>query len=51
MEFERKPSAMDAFRRCSEGCFFLTASLRPVIVEQIEECDDDDGLQTYTREL
>merc|ERR550519_2418524 len=45
VEFERKPSAMDAFRRCSEGCFFLTASLRPVIVEQVEECDDDDGLQ------
>jgi len=45
VEFERKPSAMDAFRRCSEGCFFLTASLRPVIVEQLDECDDEDGLQ------
>jgi len=45
VEYERKPSAMDAFRRCSEGCFFLTASLRPVIVEQIDECEDEDGLQ------
>jgi len=44
VEFERKPSAMDALRRCSEGAFFLTASLRPVIVELVEECDDDDGL-------
>merc|ERR1712173_145536 len=34
----------DALRRCSEGAFFLTASLRPVIVELIEECDDEDGL-------
>merc|ERR1719319_456829 len=45
VEFERKPSAVDAFRRCSEGCLFLTASLRPVIVEQLNECDDEDGLQ------
>merc|ERR1719347_170654 len=36
---------MDALRRCSEGAFFLTASLRPVIVELIEETDDEDGLQ------
>jgi len=45
VEYERKQSAMEAFRRCCEGCFFLTASLRPVIVEQADECDDDDGLQ------
>merc|ERR550519_1649020 len=44
VEFERKPSAMDAFRRCSEGCFFLTASLRPVIVELLDDTADDDGL-------
>merc|ERR1719186_1717043 len=44
VEYERKPSAMDALRRCTEGAFFLTASLRPVIVELIEECDDEDGL-------
>merc|ERR1719481_2136887 len=45
VEFERKPSAMDALRRCSEGAFFLTSSLRPVIVELVEETDDEDGLQ------
>ena len=45
VEYERKPSAMDALRRCSEGVFFLTASLRPVIAELIEETEDDDGLQ------
>lgn len=44
IEYERKPSAMDAMKRCQEGVFFLTASLRPVIVEQIEETEDDDGL-------
>jgi len=45
VEYERKPSAMDALRRCSEGAFFLTSSLRPVIVELVEETDDEDGLQ------
>lgn len=44
VEYERKPSALDALRRCSEGAFFLTASLRPVIVELMEEADDEDGL-------
>lgn len=44
VEFEKKPSAMDAIRRCQEGVFFLTASLRPVIVEPLEETEDDDGL-------
>ena len=45
VEFERKPSAMDALKRCSDGVFFLTSSLRPCIVELIEESEDDDGLQ------
>ncbi|XP_040576603.1 protein no-on-transient A [Lepeophtheirus salmonis] len=45
VEFERKPSALEAVKRCSEGCFFLTSSLRPVIVELIEETEDEDGLQ------
>merc|ERR1719391_672776 len=45
VEFERKPSALEAVKRCTEGCFFLTASLRPVIVEPVEENDDDDGMQ------
>merc|ERR1719471_2139111 len=44
IEYERKPSAMDALRRCTESVFFLTASLRPVIAELIEETDDEDGL-------
>ena len=44
IEYERKPSALDALKRCQEGVFFLTASLRPVIVELLEEADDDDGL-------
>merc|ERR1719266_2838184 len=48
VEYERKPSAMDALRRCSEGAFFLTASLRPVIVELVEEADDEDGLMDKT---
>jgi len=45
VEFERKPSALEAMHRCNEGCFFLTSSLRPVVVELIEECDDDEGLK------
>merc|ERR1719430_2656629 len=45
VEFERKPSAMDALKRCSDGVFFITSSLRPCIVELIEESEDDDGLQ------
>ena len=45
VEFERKPSAMEAVKRCGEGCFFLTASLRPVITELIDENEDDDGMQ------
>ena len=36
---------MDALKRCSDGVFFLTSSLRPAIVELIEESEDDDGLQ------
>ena len=45
VEFERKPSALEAVKRCTEGCFFLTASLRPVIAEMVEENEDDDGMQ------
>ncbi|XP_067013270.2 hrp65 protein isoform X2 [Anabrus simplex] len=43
VEFARKPGAQMALRRCSEGCFFLTASLRPVVVEPFEQLDDIDG--------
>merc|ERR1719481_909562 len=45
VEYEKKPSAMDAFKRCTEGAFFLTNSLRPVIVEMFDDTEDDDGLQ------
>ncbi|CAH1955622.1 unnamed protein product [Acanthoscelides obtectus] len=43
IDFARKGSATHAIRRCSEGCFFLTGSLRPVIVETYEVVDDVDG--------
>lgn len=48
VEFVRKPSALEAVKRCTEGCFFLTASIRPVIAELDETTDDDDGLQEKT---
>lgn len=44
VEYERKPSALDALKRCSDGVFFLSSSLRPCIVELIEDSEDDDGL-------
>ncbi|KAJ2949836.1 hypothetical protein O0L34_g11150 [Tuta absoluta] len=43
VEFARKPSALAAIRNCTEKCFFLTSSLRPVIVENFEEPDELDG--------
>nr|XP_022918900.1 hrp65 protein-like [Onthophagus taurus] len=43
VEFARKPSAQLAIRKCTEDCFFLTANLRPVIVEAYEPQDDCDG--------
>ncbi len=43
MEFVRKPGAQAAIRRCTDGCFFLTSSLRPVVVEPMEQLDDEDG--------
>ncbi|XP_044742881.1 hrp65 protein-like [Chrysoperla carnea] len=43
VEFARKPAALCAIRRCTENCFFLTSSLRPVIVEAHEIMDDIDG--------
>ena len=48
VEFVRKPSALEAIKRCSEGCYFLTASIRPVIAELDEAAEDDDGLQEKT---
>ncbi|XP_029660107.1 hrp65 protein-like [Formica exsecta] len=43
VEFCRKPSAQLALRKCTEGCYFVTASLRPVVVELFEQQDDVDG--------
>ncbi|KAI9565227.1 hypothetical protein GHT06_009010 [Daphnia sinensis] len=43
VEFVRKPGAQAAIRRCTDGCFFLTSSLRPVVVEPMEQLDDEDG--------
>ncbi|KAJ8933018.1 hypothetical protein NQ314_014257 [Rhamnusium bicolor] len=43
VDFARKGSALHAIRKCAEGCFFLTGSLRPVIVESCEIVDDIDG--------
>ncbi|XP_019872429.2 hrp65 protein isoform X2 [Aethina tumida] len=43
IDFARKGSALAAIRKCSEGCFFLTASLRPCIVEAYDNVDDNDG--------
>jgi proline- and glutamine-rich splicing factor len=45
VEFEKKPAASEAFRRCTEGSYFVTGSLRPIIVEQVDDTEDDDGLQ------
>ena len=45
VEFVRKPAAVEAIKRCTEGCYFLTASIRPVIAELDETTEDDDGLQ------
>lgn len=43
VEYSRKPAAQSAVRNCSDKCFFLTSSLRPVIVEILEEPDEFDG--------
>lgn len=43
VEFSRKGSATHAIRKCSEMCFFLTSSLRPVIVDPYEQMDECDG--------
>ncbi|XP_017463535.1 PREDICTED: protein no-on-transient A-like, partial [Rhagoletis zephyria] len=44
IEFAKKSSANVCLRFCSEKCFFLTASLRPCVVEPFEVNEDDDGL-------
>lgn len=44
VEFAQKPAAATCFKMLNEGCFFLTASPKPVIAELVTEQDDDDGL-------
>ncbi|CAG0916653.1 unnamed protein product [Notodromas monacha] len=44
VEFVQKPAAATCVKMLSEGCFFLTASPKPVIAELITEQDDEDGL-------
>lgn len=45
VEFEKKPCALECVKRCTDGCFFLVTSLRPVIVEIQDETEDDGGMQ------
>ncbi|XP_062563280.1 hrp65 protein-like isoform X2 [Armigeres subalbatus] len=40
VEFKNKPAALVALRYCTDKCYFLTASLRPVIVEPYTYKDD-----------
>merc|ERR1719510_2364136 len=48
VEFVNKHSAMESIRRCSDYCFFLTTTLRPVFVELMDGLEpDEDGLQDY----
>uniref|UniRef100_A0A1B0C1A5 Protein no-on-transient A n=1 Tax=Glossina palpalis gambiensis TaxID=67801 RepID=A0A1B0C1A5_9MUSC len=44
VEFAKKSSANMCLRFCNEKCYFLTASLRPCVVEPFEANDDTDGL-------
>jgi len=43
VEFESKSSAENCTQRCTEQCFFLTATMKPVEVELIQNHEDDDG--------
>ncbi|XP_072402282.1 protein no-on-transient A-like isoform X1 [Diabrotica undecimpunctata] len=43
VDFVRKGSALHAIRKCTDGCFFLTGSVRPCIVEAYEVVNDNDG--------
>lgn len=44
VEFSRKPNAMTALKRISEGVFLMTSSPRPISVELLEQKDENDGL-------
>jgi proline- and glutamine-rich splicing factor len=43
VEFSRKGSAQSALRYCADSCYFLTSSLKPVILEPFEPLEDNDG--------
>ncbi|XP_059611623.1 hrp65 protein-like isoform X2 [Phlebotomus argentipes] len=43
VEYSRKASAMTAMRLCGERCYFLTSSLRPIVLEMMEHIDETDG--------
>jgi len=43
IHFARKFSAATAIKKCSEGCYFLSTSLQPVVVEAHEIVEDVDG--------
>lgn len=44
IQFVKKASAITAINYCKDRCFFLTSSLKPVIVENYEPTNDVDGL-------
>lgn len=43
VEFSRKSGAAFAQRKCTDGCYFITASLKPIIVDTYEILDEVDG--------
>merc|ERR1711972_480559 len=48
VEFVSKPAANMALKMCTEGCFFLTTSPKPVIVELLTEEDNEEGYPEKT---
>lgn len=48
VEFERKNAAQQAIQRINNGAFLLTPGPRPIVVEQIEHKDEDDGFSEET---
>jgi len=44
LEYCKKPCAQLALKKASDGCFFLTCSPRPVIVEAMAALDDNEGM-------
>lgn len=44
VEFARKPGATAAVKRINDGVFLMSASPRPIRVEQLDQKDEEDGL-------